>query len=41
MGARLATPTCSSDAIHIHIAIQVFPLLGEAHGGPVSIERIS
>lgn len=41
VGAGLGAPTCSSDAIHIHFAIQIFPLLGEAHGGPVSIERIS
>lgn len=40
VGARHTGPEYSSDAIHIHFAIHILPLLRKTHGGPVSIKRI-
>lgn len=40
VGTRDTGSEYSSDAIHIHFAIHILPLLRKTHGGPVSIKRI-
>lgn len=40
VGTRHPGPEFSSDAIHIHFAIHILPLLRKTHGGPISIKRI-